>query len=650
LRVAPEPAIAVSSEGTRPGAHRKLAALLCADVAGFSRLMGADEGGTYEALSRLRAAIDPVVARHGGRIVSTAGDGLLADFPSVVAALAGAVEIQERADELNADRDDGRRLELRIGVNLGDVIVAADGDLYGDGVNIAARLQALAPAGGICLSQIVYEQVRNKLELRFRSLGAQRVKNIADPVRVYAVERAATAPAPQPFRARPRRWLIASALGVVLALAAFLTAWLGFDAPFPRPVSLGGVADAVSVEGLAAPARMAERTTVAVLPFRDLSPGPGQEFFADGVTEDIINALGRFSNLLVSAKSASSQFKGKNTSPEEIGRALGVRYLVEGSVRRAGDRLRLAVGLTEAATGIHLWSETYDTELKEVFAVQDRIVERIVGATAVRLTRIERDRALRKPTANLSAYEYFLRGRSEMSNPTRQANYEARAQFERAIALDPNYAAAYAALGWAHFEAVVSGWSEFRADEVKQAEALADKALTLDPTTTSALRLLANLDVVRHDYGAAVVHADRALAVNPSDAENFRERGYILIASGKPAEAVSWLEGALRIDGVNARAAMNLGVAKYFLGRYEQAIGAFGQALIYGSGRVLQMHVRPVLAAAYARLGQTRYAERERDAVLRLSPFFDAEQFAAQFGTDNERKDMIAGLRAAGFK
>ena len=243
-------------------------------------------------------------------------------------------------------------------------------------------------------------------------------------------------------------------------------------------------------------------------------------------------------------------------------------------MRRAGDRLRIAMELTDAATGIHLWSDTYDTEVKEVFAVQDRIVERIVGATAVRLTRIERERALREPTANLSAYEYFLRGRSEMSNPTRQANYEARAQFERAIALDPSFAAAVAALGWAHFESAVSGWSEFRADEVKQAEALADKALALDPTTTSALRLLANLRSFRHDYSAAAAHVDRALAVNPSDAENFRARGYILIAAGKPAEAVTWLEGALRIDGVNALAAMNLGVAKYFLGRYEQAVAA----------------------------------------------------------------------------
>ncbi|MGE0260096.1 MAG: adenylate/guanylate cyclase domain-containing protein [Alphaproteobacteria bacterium] len=647
MRAAPEPATEAAGSGPESRQHRKLAALLCADVAGFSRLMRADESGTYVALSRLRTAIDTVVVRRGGRIVSTAGDGLLADFPSIVDALACAVEIQEHSGELNAGMADGRRLELRIGVNLGDVIVAADGDLYGDGVNIAARLQALAPPGGICLSQTVYEQVRNKLDLRFRPLGAHRVKNIAEPVRAYAVDHAASVHAPLP--ASRRRWLTLPALCAGLTLAA-AAAWVSFDTPFPRLPSLGGVAEAVVVSDLAAPARMAERTTVAVLPFRDLSPEPGQEFFSDGVTEDIINALGRFSNLLVSAKSASFQFKGKSLSPEEIGRALKVRYLVEGSVRRAGDRLRLAVALTEAASGVQLWSDTYDTEAKEVFAVQDRIVERIVGATAVRLTRFERDRALRKPTANLSAYEFFLRGRAELTNPTRQANFEARTQLQQALALDPNFAAAYAALGWAHFEAAVTGWSEFREDEMRKAEELSRKALALNANETLALRLLAAVGVNEYAYQRAQAHIDSALATNPSDAENYMERGHILIFAGKPADALPWLEAALRIDGTSARAGVNLGIAKFFLGRYDEAIAAFDQALLHGPGRAVLLQARVVLAASHARLGHQQEADRERSAVLRLSPFFDAEQFAAQFGAEEARQDMIAGLREAGFK
>src|SRR6185437_11089579 len=256
-------------------------------------------------------------------------------------------------------------------------------------------------------------------------------------------------------------------------------------------------------------ARLAERTKVAVLPFRNLSQQADQDFLSDGITEDIINALGRFSNLLVPAKSASFQFKDRNVPPEEAGRALGVRYLVEGSVQRAGERLRISVELTDAASGFHLWSNTYDIEIKDIFAVQDQISERIVGATAVKLTDFERQRALQKPPANLSAYEHLLRGRADLSNPTRQANEEARAAFRRAIELDPNYAAAYVALGWTYYEAVVSGWAEFKDDEINEAEAFGNKALALDPASNGAFQLLANINVFRRDYDGARARIDR---------------------------------------------------------------------------------------------------------------------------------------------
>jgi adenylate cyclase len=401
---------------------------------------------------------------------------------------------------------------------------------------------------------------------------------------------------------------------------------------------------------LAVPARLAERTPVAVLPFKNLSPDAGQDFLSDGITEDIINALGRFSNLLVAAKSASLQFKGRNISPEEAGRTLDVRYLVDGSVRRAGDQLRVNVELTEAATGRHLWSDVYNGELKDIFAVQDEITRRIVGAAAVKLTRIERDRVLRKPTANLAAYEYVLRGRTDFGNPTRAANDEARVQFQHAIDLDPNYAAAYAALGWAHYEAAVSGWTEFPDDEIKRAEGLAQKALALDPAITSASQLLAKVDVFRRDYDRALAQVDRALALNPSASENFEERGFILLWSGKPAEAVPLLEATLRLDGGSSRAAMNLGVAKYFLGQYAEAVIALDRGLARDAGRVIQLNTRPVLAASYARLGKRQDAERERAAIARLAPFFDAERFAGQFGTKEARDDMLVGLKAAGFR
>jgi adenylate cyclase len=393
-----EMASPAATDGASGARQRKLAAILFADVVGYSRLMGEDETATYDALQRLRRAIDPMIAGHAGRIVSTAGDGLLADFGSVVDALACAVEMQQIARDLNAALPAERHLQLRIGVNLGDVIVADDNDLYGDGVNIAARLQALAAPGGICLSHTVYDQVKNKLALDYRSLGAHRVKNIAEPVRVYAVGAAPPAAAARLFA----RWRVPIAVGVAgLGIVAGLVVVV-LDRS-PQSSAVGAAIAAPAVATLAVPARMAERTSVAALPFKNQSPDAGQDFFSDGITEDIINGLGRFSNLLVAAKSASFQFKGRNVSPEEAGRVLGVCYLVEGSVRRAGDQLRITVELSEAATGLHLWSEVYNPEPKDIFSVQDDITRRIVGAAAVKLTRLEQERVQRKPTANLAA-------------------------------------------------------------------------------------------------------------------------------------------------------------------------------------------------------------------------------------------------------
>jgi TolB-like protein/class 3 adenylate cyclase len=392
-----------------PTRKRKLAAILHADVAGFSRLMGEDETGTHQALGELRGAVDPLIAAHGGRIVGTAGDSLLADFSSVVDALNCAVEMQRASRAVNDPIPPERRLELRIGVNLGDVIVDGD-DIFGDGVNIAARLEALAQPGAVCISQTVYDQVRNKLDLDYRPLGAHRVKNIAEPVRAYAVGLPAAVPRPR----RGRRSLLAAAGAFVLVVVG-LAAWAlhtqgGWELP-----GLGAASKPLEVASLAAPTRLAGRPSIAVLPFKNLSGDTSQDFFSDGITEDVITALGRFSNLLVIAKSASFPFKGSNASPAEIGRLLDARYLLGGSIQRAGDRVRVNVELTEAATGFHVWSDTYDAEAKDIFAVQDEIAHRVVGAAAVTLTRFERERVLTKPTKNLAAYEYVLRGREFLS-------------------------------------------------------------------------------------------------------------------------------------------------------------------------------------------------------------------------------------------
>jgi adenylate cyclase len=624
------------------GRNRKLAAILHADVVGFSRLMGLDEAGTHRVLGELRRAVDPLIASHGGRIVGTAGDSLLADFSSVVDALNCAVEIQLAARAINDPMPPDRRLELRIGVNLGDVIVDG-GDIFGEGVNIAARLQALARPGTVCISHTVYEEVKHKLDLDYQSLGSHRVKNIAEPVRAYAVGVSAV-----PGRAGKQRRLLAAATAVCGLIAAGLVAWtvhtgagrdlLGWAAPNP-----------VEVAGLAAPHRLAGRPSVAVMPFKNLSTDAGQDFFSAGITEDVITALGRFSNLLVVAKSASFQLKDRNLSPAEIGRLLDVRYLLEGSVRRAGDRLRVNVELTEAATGRNVWSEAYDAEVKDIFDVQQDIARRVVGAAAVKLTRFERDRALAKPTESLAAYEYVLRGRENFSRTTRDSNDEAQDMFQRAIDLDPSYAAAYAELGLTLIEAVASGWTGFIADDLARAETLAQKALLLDSASTSAYRLLAEVHLARRRFDLALGQIDRALEINPSDAESFLTRGTILVWAGRAAEALPWLEGALRLDNANARATVLLGTAYYFLDRYSASVEAMDHALAGGLGRNTQITGRSVLAAAYAQLDSRLDAERERGAAMRIAPNLDAERFASQFGTQTAHDHMLEGLKKAGF-
>jgi adenylate cyclase len=613
-------------------------------VVGFSRLMGEDEAGTHQALGELRRAVDPLIAAHGGRVVGTAGDSLLADFSSVVDALSCAVEMQRASRAINDPIPPERRLELRIGVNLGDVIVDGD-DIFGDGVNIAARLEALAQPGTVCISQTVYDQVRNKIDLDYRPLGTHRVKNIAEPVRAYAVGVAATAP-----RARRGPGLLVATLGAATLVVAGLVGWALHAGAGRELFGLGATPKPVEVASLAAPTRLAGRPSVAVLPFKNQSDDTGQDFFSDGVTEDVITALGRFSNLLVIAKSASSPFKGSNASPAEIGRLLDARYLLDGSIRRASNRVRVTAALTEASTGRQVWSEAYDAEVADIFAVQEDIAKRVVGAAAVKLTRFEQERVLTKPTGSLAAYEYVLRGRERQANATREQNDAAREMFQRAINLDPNYAAAYAALGGTYFDAVVSGWTEFRDEEVERAETLAHKALALDPATTSAYRLLAAIDTRRHHYDLALSQIDHALEINPGDIDNYQTRGNILVWAGKATEGLPWLEGALRFDRTNTRAALDIGMAYYFLARYGEAVEALDRALARGPGRSTQLMGHPILAASYAEMGRDQDAEGERAIIARVSPFFDAERFAAQFGTQEARDHVLEGLKKAGFR
>ena len=400
---------------------------------------------------------------------------------------------------------------------------------------------------------------------------------------------------------------------------------------------------------LAAPTRLAGRPSVAVVPFKNLSADTGHDFFSDGITEDVITALGRFSNLLVISKSASFPFKDleclprRHRTPSEC--ALSARGKHPSRRQSRSGQRRIDRG----NDGANVWSETYDAEVDDIFAVQDNIAKRVVGAAAVELTRFEQERILAKPTSNLAAYEYVLRGREAFSHDTRDDNDAASELFQRAIDLDPNYADAYAALGGSYYEAVISGWSEFRTEDLERAETLAQKALALDPTTTRAYRVLAQVRLYQKRFDLALAQVDRALEINPSDADNYSYRGSILVWAGRAAESLPWLEGALRLDQANGFTAARLCMAYYLLHRYTEGVDVCNRALSSGPGRSNQLITHPMLAATYAEMGRQQDADRERAVTGRLWPLLDARTFAGQFGTEEARDHMLDGLKKAGF-
>jgi adenylate cyclase len=626
----------------KPATKRRLAAILSADVAGFSRLMGADEVGAHRMLARCRGVVDTLIASHDGRIVGTAGDSVLAEFPSVVDAVTCAAAIQRDIAKANADMPADRRMLFRIGVNLGDVIVDGD-NIFGDGVNVAARLQSLAEPGGICIAATVYQEVRKKLPLAYRSLGAQRVKNIAEPIAVYAI--AADGARTEPTHARraslrhPVR-LAGILVGLCIAVAALW--WL-------MPRITDAVAPGHPVSG-AQRAPMPAKVSLAVLPFANQSDDADQDYFSDGLTEDITAALGRFADFSVIAPHSVARYKTTAEAPQAIGRALGVRYLVDGSVRKASGRMRITARLTDASTGVQLWSEKYDSDLKDVLTVQDDITRRIAGRLAVRLDQIEEARALAKPTESLAAYDYVLQGRAQLARVTRAANREARRLFERAIELDPRYAPAYAMLGYTYYEEARSGWTEFPDDAIRKAEQLARKALDVDPALPQGHRLLASSHLRRQEYDLALQELDRALQINPSDAQSLASRGAILMWAGRSDEGAKVLEAALLLDPTQELITFNLGSAYYLQGRYDDAIRILERSLAYDRVPLMKAYSQAVLAAACAQLGRAEDAARAHGTALALYPFFDVASFVEQFKSEGDRDRLMEGLRNAGFR
>ena len=604
--------------------ERKLSAILSADIAGYSRHMEEDEEGTHRALRSHREVVDAIVAFHRGRIFSEAGDGFVAEFSSAVEALRCAEEIQEAIAARNITVPEPQRMRFRIGVNLGDVMVEGD-NLFGDGVNVAARLQALAEPGEIFLSGTVYDQIEGKLSGVFENLGEHTVKNIARPIRVYRMRPDKRA---LPGRTRRKRWpLLKIGAGVAAALLLVLGLGLAW-----RPLS----------------PTLSDKPVIAVLPFSNQSGDSTQDYFVDGITEDMIAALGRFSNLSVIGRKAVFERKGSSADLATLSRELGARYIVEGSVRREGNVVRVTVELNDTTRGLHLWSDRFDGKLEDVFIMQDTITRQIVGHLAVELTRLERERVASKPTENLAAYDYVLRGYDLWFRGSRTTNHQAGEMFEKAIALDPRYGDAYVGLGLVYANAVSWGWSEFVKDDLVRAESLARQALGLDDYNAAAHRLLAQVMLLRLEYEQGLAEADRAIELNPSDWESRSLRGDALEWSGRAEEAIDEYKKALDFNAGIASTPYgitNLGYCYYLIHDYPEAIKIFQKALLAQS----DFSAYAGLAAAHAQLGQTTEAEAAAAMVRRLWPFFEAASFVRTWRDAEDREHLLEGLRKAGL-
>ena len=476
--------------------NRKLAAILAADVVGYSRLASADEDRTLARLRALRSdLIDPTIAVHNGRVIKRTGDGALVEFRSVVDAVRCAIEVQNGMVERNAGVPQDRRIEFRIGIHLGDVVEESDGDLMGDGVNIASRLEGVAAPGAICLSEDAYRQVKARLDLSVSDLGNTQLKNIAEPIRVYSLR-------------------VGSAAQAKAAATSESPAALPSTAPPPK-------------------------LSIAVLPFANMSGDAEQEYFADGISEDTITALSKLSQLFVIARNSSFTFKGRNVNVQEVGRSLGVRYVLEGSVRKSGNRVRITAQLIDATTGGHLWAERFDRDLTDIFAVQDDVTQHIVGALALNLTEGEQQRLATEHTDNLEAYDCFLRGREQLWRFTREQNTQARELLQRAIELDPKFASAYAFLAVAHGLDYINRWSTSPSTSVEQAEEFATRAVALDdrnPYAHWALGII-NLHLRRHDM--AIREAERTISLAPNLADGHESLGNALHYSGRSEEALA---------------------------------------------------------------------------------------------------------------
>jgi adenylate cyclase len=572
--------------------QRKLAAILAADVVGYSRLMTDDEAGTLEALrARRKNVLEPLVAKRHGRIFKLMGDGVFVEFASVVSAVECAVDLQKAMADSNAGAVRGLALQLRVGINLGEVVVE-DGDLYGDGVNLAMRLQELAEPGGICLSGKVHAEVARKLDLAYEDLGERALKNIAERVRVFRI---------------------------------------------------GG--GPVAREQQAAPP-LPSKPSIVVLPFVNMSGDADQEFFADGLTEDILTELSRFRDLFIISRNSSFKYKGKAVNVQQVARELGVQYVVEGSVRKASNRVRVTVQLIDAETDRHVWAERYDRQLDDIFAIQDEVTSAIASTLPGRVEAATRDRAVHKPTANMAAYECVLAGKTLHHRSNRADNAEALRLIERAIELDPKYAHAHAWRACVLGQAWIYGWRTDREATWNLVVGALQTALALDENDSDVHRILAAVNVASDDLDKAMYHQERALALNPNDDLIVVQHGEILTWLGRPVEGIDWIAKAMRLNPYHPERFWNhLGRAYFGAHRYGEAVEAFKHITVLD-----HLH-HGALAACHAYLGNDATARDHIREARKLQPDLRIETYMAtlHYKQGSDREHIRQGLLKVGL-
>jgi len=575
-------------------ATRRLAAILAADVAGYSRLMGLDEAGTAQALREHHAVAEPLVTRRGGRIVKTTGDGALIEFGSVVGAVECALALQQLAAERNRGIADERRMEWRIGVHLGDVLVEGD-DILGDGVNVAARLEGIAEPGGICISEDAFRQVRGKVDAGFTDIGEQQLKNIVRPLRVYRVRAESPLATPSPPAGEGR-------VGVL---------------PLP------------------------DRPSIAVMPFANMSGDPEQEYFADGMVEEIITALSRICWLFVIARNSTFTYKGQSVDVKQVARELGVRYVLEGSVRKAGGRVRITAQLIYAPTGTHLWADRFDGSLEDVFELQDKVATSVAGVIEPTLQAAETARAAHRPTNDLTAYDLYLRAYAlDLTSAP-----EALRLLDQAIERDPHYGPALALAANFHAQRCIAGWSQDPEADCRKGADLARRALRAggdDPSTI--VNAAGPLAFFGDDIGAMMGLVDRALALNPSFARGWNNSGLLSLFAGQPERAIEHAETALRLSP-RARVGTTVGI----IGTAHLVSRRFGEALPKLLLAIQEAPTFPVpyrwLASCYAHMGRL---DEARDVVKRLRALTPVVvPSATQFRNPEHRELLLSGLRLA---